>query len=693
LGGGGGGSSLVNAPGFTLLTGVTGGGSAANTNGSVVISYTFTHPYLNYPPTSIPAFNPGHIQGLDLWVDAASDTSATGTITSVPDRSKNNFSITPYSTDTLSITRNYLNGYPAYTPGTNRATTTNMYWSSYFTTFVIYKGSGWLYSGSPVYNYTSSGNYQLMYINNGPGPIDGGFAISWKLLGATLPTINSQNSVTLPPANVVSEARSVQYVYLSQTRTTNFSFTIPTIANQYTYLGLTNITDTNAYYQAPSTCQYLINASGGTPYNIYMFFGAYSAITVTPGTVVTACVSYSSITTYINGTSNRNDSWTPGLTKPYYFYVNQQGNITAPFYTTLFTNFIFDSMPLGIDPVNTLNGSGWNMFTLGYASGSQAVVNYSINGSQRTSCGSAASGTLPAGNNPYFTGTSIVPTTPERVLLNGSTGGANSGISAFAEFLHYNISLSPEQRQKIEGYLSWKWGLQNNLPTYHPYYKFAPSATIPYVFSMNTFVSSNFNLNGTATVTTSTLQLTPNGNSLSSSAFYVNKVKITNFTTYFNMTFTNTNADGSTFCIQNYACNAVSGGGGYLGYYPTMPTSVAITLKTYASSEFAGSTGILSTDLLTNGTLPAAAGFSKNLNSTMSLTSNTTWNFGTTVSYDGSAISWKIVNLANLSTVAYSSTINISSIVGADYAWVGFTSGTGGATESCFVNYWNYNAF
>jgi hypothetical protein len=176
-----------------------------------------------------------------------------------------------------------------------------------------------------------------------------------------------------------------------------------------------------------------------------------------------------------------------------------------------------------------------------------------------------------------------------------------AGAGAIAEFLHYNISLTPEQRQKIEGYLSWKWGLQNSLPTYHPYYKFAPAATIPYIFSMNTFTAANFNLNGAATLTTSTLQLTPIGNSLSSSAFYVNKVKITNFTTYFHMTFTNTNADGSTFCIQNYACNAVSGGGGSLGYNPTMPTSVAITLKTYASSAFAGNTGILSTDLLTNG--------------------------------------------------------------------------------------------
>ena len=643
---------------------------------------TITHPFYNYPPTSIPAFNPGHIQGLDLWIDAASDTSDTGTITSIPDRSKNAYSVVPYSTDTLSITRNYLNGLPAYTPGTNRATTTNMYWSSYFTTFVIYKGSGWLYSGSPVYNYTASWNSQLMYLNNGPQPIDGGFVISWNLSGAPLPTINSPNSITLPSPTYVSYAISVQTVAISATRSTNFSFTVPATAGQYSYYALNNGT---------TSIQYLLNVSGGTPVNIYLFFGTNATISVTPGTIVSVVVTNTTITTYLNGTSNRSDTYTNSGSAPYtlQFYVLSNGTGG----TTTYSNIIFDSMPLGTDAVNTLNGSGWNMFALGYSSGSQAVVNYSINGLQRTSCGGAALTGNSAGNYPYFGGTSIVPTTPETVLLNGNTTAANSGISAFAEFLHYNISLSPEQRQKIEGYLAWKWGLQKILPTYHPYYKFSPAATIPYVFSMNTFASSNFNLNGTAIVTVSTLQLTPIGTSLSSSAFYINKVKITNFTTYFNMTFTNTNADGSTFCIQNYACNAVSASGGSLGYNPTFPTSVAITFKTYASNAFAGNTGILSTELLTNGAAPALAGFSGNLNSTMSLTSNTTWNFGTIVSYDGNSISWKIVNLANLSTVSYSSTINLPSIVGADYAWVGFTSGTSGATESCFVNYWNYNAF
>lgn len=37
------------------------------------------------------------------------------------------------------------------------------------------------------------------------------------------------------------------------------------------------------------------------------------------------------------------------------------------------------------------------------------------------------------------------------------------------EVLIYSTLLTPESRQKAEGYLAWKWGLQNTLPTDHPY--------------------------------------------------------------------------------------------------------------------------------------------------------------------------------------------------------------------------------
>ena len=43
-----------------------------------------------------------------------------------------------------------------------------------------------------------------------------------------------------------------------------------------------------------------------------------------------------------------------------------------------------------------------------------------------------------------------------------------------SEIIVYNTPLINTDRQKVEGYLSWKWGLQANLPADHPYKSVAP---------------------------------------------------------------------------------------------------------------------------------------------------------------------------------------------------------------------------
>ena len=47
----------------------------------------------------------------------------------------------------------------------------------------------------------------------------------------------------------------------------------------------------------------------------------------------------------------------------------------------------------------------------------------------------------------------------------------DSGVTnfQFGELIFYTTSLTAAQRQQIEGYLAWKWGLQANLPAGHPY--------------------------------------------------------------------------------------------------------------------------------------------------------------------------------------------------------------------------------
>ena len=54
-----------------------------------------------------------------------------------------------------------------------------------------------------------------------------------------------------------------------------------------------------------------------------------------------------------------------------------------------------------------------------------------------------------------------------------------------AETLYYNRGLTPFDRQKVEGYLAWKWGLTANLPATHPFKTAAPINTS--VFSPSSF--------------------------------------------------------------------------------------------------------------------------------------------------------------------------------------------------------------
>jgi hypothetical protein len=69
-----------------------------------------------------------------------------------------------------------------------------------------------------------------------------------------------------------------------------------------------------------------------------------------------------------------------------------------------------------------------------------------------------------------------------QVVIGFGTSGTSFGLG---EVLMYNGALSTQNRQRVEGYLAWKWGAQRtsntgastNLPTLHPMYNF-PSATV-----------------------------------------------------------------------------------------------------------------------------------------------------------------------------------------------------------------------
>jgi len=57
----------------------------------------------------------------------------------------------------------------------------------------------------------------------------------------------------------------------------------------------------------------------------------------------------------------------------------------------------------------------------------------------------------------------------------GVQGGLNQFLNAdIGEMIIYDTTLTTNQRQAVEGYLAWKWGLQSSLPANHPYKLFPP---------------------------------------------------------------------------------------------------------------------------------------------------------------------------------------------------------------------------
>jgi hypothetical protein len=88
------------------------------------------------------------------------------------------------------------------------------------------------------------------------------------------------------------------------------------------------------------------------------------------------------------------------------------------------------------------------------------------------------------GSNYYLNTYSIIgtvsPTTSGTSYLTLSSAfSSRYFIGNIAEFLYYPTGLTTIQRQKVEGYLASKWGLQTSLPSNHPYKTTAPTYEEP----------------------------------------------------------------------------------------------------------------------------------------------------------------------------------------------------------------------
>jgi YVTN family beta-propeller protein len=208
--------------------------------------------------------------------------------------------------------------------------------------------------------------------------------------------------------------------------------------------------------------------------------------------------------------------------------------------------------------------------------------------------------------------------------------------------------------------------------------------------------NSSLQLNGSASINGSVLQLTPNAGNLAGSAFLKTPVPIsanTSFSTrfVFRMNGSGDGADGMTFILQNGSLTALGSPGGGLGY-EGISKSLAIELDTYlgGSDPNGNHIGVLSGGVVS----PHLATY----NSPFDLengSSHTLW-----AEYDGVTKTLRVYLAQGVVTTRPTAAaitvpnIDLPELIGPN-AWIGFSGATGGSTNTHEVLSWSFfsNAF
>jgi len=129
---------------------------------------------------------------------------------------------------------------------------------------------------------------------------------------------------------------------------------------------------------------------------------------------------------------------------------------------------------------NALSPTYINWHTNNNNSSSQLV--YTVDSPVLYSC-TMSGGTVMFMQQTNTTGTSSVTITESLTWASGTTpvwiGRSDLGEvinSYISEIAYFQSVLSTADRQKMEGYLAWKYGLNTYLPSGHPYYSSAPTS-------------------------------------------------------------------------------------------------------------------------------------------------------------------------------------------------------------------------
>jgi hypothetical protein len=147
---------------------------------------------------------------------------------------------------------------------------------------------------------------------------------------------------------------------------------------------------------------------------------------------------------------------------------------------------------VGIIGASATGGRGMYIWNTPYwlEAGSIGVGGYTTTTSNSIRLNSSLLASLTIRNNTWSSWIDSANTRASATAANSAGRTTNIGASgATANYIYevniYNQALTPFDRQKVEGYLAWKWGMQAQLPAPHPFKLAAPTATS--VFSPSSF--------------------------------------------------------------------------------------------------------------------------------------------------------------------------------------------------------------
>jgi hypothetical protein len=199
------------------------------------------------------------------------------------------------------------------------------------------------------------------------------------------------------------------------------------------------------------------------------------------------------------------------------------------------------------------------------------------------------------------------------------------------------------------------------------------------------FDAANLVLNGSSTLSGTSLKLTNGGANEIASTYFTKPVDVESFTSTFDFQLTAATADGFTFVIQNGNTGAIGNGGGGLGY-ASIPNSVAIKFD-FFNNAGEGST---STGVYVNGATPTVPAIAIPASSELNIISGHT--IRAVVTYNGTTLTWTMTDLSGLQnpSLKESVNINIPHTLGSNTAYIGFTAASGDGTATQSILDWTF---